>query len=334
MIKIKRTLWLPIIIWLSLFLFTFNIANYFQSAAYAAINAAYETIVNVITYYFTALYLFPRYYKSGRAFFWISLFSVATLSLLFYFIDIYTIPNIERPNTNRPPEIFHFLRYFFNLGFVFFVATSLSLMEQTNKLRESGKILTKEKLETELKLLKAQINPHFIFNALNNIYSLTYMQSKNAPESVLKLSDMLRYVFYDCSKDRVPISAEIQYIENFSAFQQMKSDFTQHIKMETALNYSNIEIAPMLFIPFIENAFKYSRIEESEEAFVHIFIKNKANKLHFSIANNISNIKPTSGSGMGINNVKHRLNIIYPNRYDLSIDESENIFKVDLKLDV
>ena len=301
---------------------------------YAAINAAYETIVNVITYYFTALYLFPRYYKNDKSFFWTSLVSVLALALLFFCIDLYVIPNTESPNPDRPPEIFHFLRYFFNLGFVFFVATSLSLIEQTNKLRESGKILSKEKLETELKLLKAQINPHFIFNALNNIYSLTYMQSKNAPESVLKLSDMLRYVFYDCSKDRVPISAEIKYIENFSAFQQMKSDFEQHIKMETALNYSNIEIAPMLFIPFIENAFKYSRIEESKEAFVNICIKNEGHQLHFYIENNISEVRPTSGSGMGINNVKHRLNIIYPNRYDLSINEEKNRFKVDLKLEV
>ena len=208
-------------------------------------------------------------------------------------------------------------------------------MEHTIRLHENEKLLTKEKLETELKLLKAQINPHFIFNALNNIYSLTYMQSKKAPESVLKLSEMLRYVFYDCNKDRVPLSAEVQYIKNFIAFQQIKSEFAQNISLKTEINGANLEIAPMLFIPFIENAFKYSRIEENESAFINIKIIHQDSKLHFIIKNSFpENNKPLPGSGMGIKNVKYRLDIIYPKKYELVINEGGGLFNIDLRLDV
>ncbi|MCY1719911.1 sensor histidine kinase [Prolixibacteraceae bacterium Z1-6] len=255
--------------------------------------------------------------------------------MLFILIDLYLLTDYRANIPDQPPVFFHFMRYFFSLGFVFFVATSLSLMEQTTKLQASEKLLTEEKLETELKLLKAQINPHFIFNALNNIYSLTYMQSKNAPESVLKLSEMLRYVFYDCNKDRVPLSAELKYIENFTAFQQMKSEYMQNITLKTSINGANIEIAPMLFIPFIENAFKYSRIEENEAAYINISLKHKDNKLHFKIKNSFSNNnKPHKGSGMGIKNVKHRLDIIYPNKYSLDIKEQDEDYSVNLSLEV
>jgi hypothetical protein len=330
--KINRKIWLPIVVWFSLFIFTFNIANYFQDARHAAINAVYETFINCMTYYFTTLVLFPRFYKNVKGYFWISLLSIIILGLLFFLIDVYFIPNTKNPDPDRPPIFFHFMRYFFNLGFVYFVATTISFMDKTTKLKEAEKVLTEEKLETELKLLKAQINPHFIFNALNNIYSLTYMQSKNAPNSVLKLSEMLRYVFYDCSKDRVPLSAELKYIENFTAFQQMKSEFTQNIRLQTEVNVGTIEIAPMLFIPFIENAFKYSRIEEHESALVDIQIKHRENNLQFIIENSIAENKPGSGSGMGIKNVEHRLDIIYPGKYELKIEKEVELFRVDLSL--
>ncbi len=334
MIKINRKIWFPILVWISLFVFIFNMANYFQPPKYALLSAAYEILSLLIMYYITTRYLFPRFYKNNKEYLYISVGSIICIATVFFFIDINFIPNFDRIEHERPPAFFHFTRYILSLGFTFFVATSVSLMEQTAKLKESEKILTAEKLETELKLLKAQINPHFIFNALNNIYSLTYMQSKNAPDSVLKLSEMLRYVFYDCSKDRVLLSAELKYIENFNAFQQMKSEFSQNISFQTEVNGENIEIAPMLFIPFIENAFKYSRVEESDEARVNISIKLNDVQLHFSIENTVPVNKPSHGSGMGIKNVRHRLDIIYPGKYELNIDEQTDFYKVDLKLEV
>lgn len=334
MIKLNRKIWLPVVLWLALFLFIFNITHFFSDMRFAFVNAAYETFINASMFYVTTKFLFPRFHKKGRKYFWISSIVFVTFAIIFTCVDHYLMPDFRTNIPNQPPTIVLFMRYIFSLGFVFFVATSLSLMEQTNKLMKSEKLLIEEKLATELKLLKAQINPHFIFNALNNIYSLTYMQSKNAPESVLKLSEMLRYVFYDCNKDRVPVSSELKYIENFIAFQQMKSEFAQNIKIESAVNGANIEIAPMLFIPFIENAFKYSRIEENESAFINIRIEHEHNKLHFNIKNTFpENNKPAPGSGMGIKNVKHRLDIIYPHTHKLHIEEKTNNYSVDLTLE-
>lgn len=330
----KRKTWIAIGFWFFLFIMHFHMSNYFQTWGNAIITASFNTITMIAMYYLTERYLFPVYYKKGKGYFIISTAFIIVFSLGFFFFDIYLMPELEKFNHVRPPIQFHFARFFIAMTFTFFVATAISLMEQTAKMKETEKVLTEEKLETELKLLKAQINPHFIFNALNNIYSLTYMKSQKAPESVLKLSEMLRYVFYDCSKDRVPLSAELNYIENFNAFQQMKSEYEQKIDLQMEKGLGHIEIAPMLFIPFLENAYKYSRIEENEDAYVKIKITNEDSKVHLSIKNSISqNVKSTHGSGIGIKNVKHRLDIIYPGKHKLKIDEQNDYFNVDLILE-
>ena len=335
MMKMNWNTAMKVIIWSGLFTIYFIMAHYSEPIKNALISAVYNTLSLFLIYKITVGYLFPNYYGNQRRYLLLSFAVILVLTALFLFINKSFIPRTRGEGYKSPPLFF---LYFWNLiatSFTFFIATSVSLMEHTIRLHENEKLLTKEKLETELKLLKAQINPHFIFNALNNIYSLTYMQSKKAPESVLKLSEMLRYVFYDCNKDRVPLSAEVQYIKNFIAFQQIKSEFAQNISLKTEINGANLEIAPMLFIPFIENAFKYSRIEENESAFINIKIIHQDSKLHFIIKNSFpENNKPLPGSGMGIKNVKYRLDIIYPKKYELVINEGGGLFNIDLRLDV
>jgi LytS/YehU family sensor histidine kinase len=192
-----------------------------------------------------------------------------------------------------------------------------------------------EKLQTELQLLKAQINPHFLFNALNNIYSLTYMKSEHAPESVLKLSEMLRYVLEDCTMEKVPIKNEVDYMQNLIGFYKMKSPGKRKIKFTSHIENMDIRIAPMLFIPFIENSFKYSRIEEDKNGYINIDLNETAGKVLFTIENSIfSARKIMNGSGKGIMNVQQRLNIIYPGKHKLTIDEREGNYTVKLEIDV
>jgi two-component system, LytTR family, sensor kinase len=333
--NMKRKIWWQILVWISLYIFFFSMSSYFQPTIQAALSSIIDTVSLLLAYLLTIHYLFPKYFKHGREYLKISIFFILVYAGLLFLIDVFVLgPYLVHPN-GKPPLIFPFMRIFMGVMFTFFVGTLVRLIEQTNLLKENEKLLIEEKLETELKLLKAQINPHFIFNALNNIYSLTYMQAKTAPESVLKLSEMLRYVFYDCSKDRVSISSEIKYIENFNAFQQMKSEYMQNISLQTDLGTNNIEIAPMLFIPFIENAYKYSRIEENEDAYVNISVKNEYEKLCFTIENSIASKNiPLAGSGTGIKNVQHRLNIIYPDKHLLSIDEKDNKYRVELSINV
>ena len=331
----KRKAWIAIGFWIFLFFMHFQMGNFFQPWNYAIISATFNTETIILMFYLTVLYLFPKYYDQGKKYFIVSSVMIIVLGTGFTLIDMDLLPEYKNIEHDKPPIQFHFARYIMMMAFTFFVGTSISLIERTTKMRETEKVLTEDKLQTELKLLKAQINPHFIFNALNNIYSLTYMKSPNAPESVLKLSEMLRYVFYDCSKDKVSLSAELNYIENFNAFQQMKSEYEQNIELKMETGLGHIEIAPMLFIPFLENAYKYSRIEENEDAYVKIRIANEDGKVHLSMKNSISqNVKSTHGSGIGIKNVKHRLNIIYPGKHRLKIDEQSDYFNVDLFLEI
>ena len=331
----KRKAWIAIGFWIFLFFIHFQMGNFFQPWNYAIIFAIFNTATIIFMFYLTVLYLFTKYYDQGKKYFIVSSIMILILGIGFTFIDMELIPDFRSIDHDKPPIQFHFARYIMMMAFTFFVGTSISLIERTTKMRETEKVLTEDKLQTELKLLKAQINPHFIFNALNNIYSLTYMQSQKAPESVLKLSEMLRYVFYDCSKDKVSLSAELNYIENFNAFQQMKSEYEQNIELKMETGLGHIEIAPMLFIPFLENAYKYSRIEENEDAYVKIRIAYEGGKVHLSMKNSISqNVKSTHGSGIGIKNVKHRLDIIYPGKHKLKIDEQSDCFNVDLILEI
>ncbi len=332
---IGRKLWVKSIAWILLFGFIFSMANYFYPTKLAIIRAFCDTLFLFIVYMVSIKLIFPRYFSNLKKYSIITVLFILTISFLFFLFDTHFLINLKKIEFTAPPLFFKYFRLVTTSSFVCFIGTSVGLIEHNQRLIENEKLLIEEKLETELKLLKAQINPHFIFNALNNIYSLTYMQSKNAPDSVLKLSEMLRYVFYDCNKDKVPLSSEIKYIKNFSAFQQMKSEYKQNITIESGAGVSGVEIAPMLYIPFIENAFKYSRIEEDKEAYVNIAISKDENQVLFSIKNSVpKGDKPLSGSGMGIKNVQHRLAIIYPNRHELSFDEKEDCYAIKLSIEI
>lgn len=333
MAKLNRKSWIIIGGWFFLFFFLFNMLNYFQPWQIALYNACFELFAIIFMYYFTSYYLFPKFYKYGTNYIVISMVTVLVFSVILALIYLWLVPELKI-DKERPPKFFHFFRFFTTLGFSYFVSTSVNLINQATKYKENEKVLMEEKLQTELKLLKAQINPHFIFNALNNIYSLTFMKADNAPDSILKLSEMLRYVFYDCSKDKVQLSAEMKYVENFVSFQQMKSEHEQKISLHEDID-SSVEVAPMLLIPLIENAFKYSRIEEEEHAFVDIGIQKKGDLLRCTIENSIPpENKVSSGSGMGIKNVEHRLQIIYPGKYELKINEQEDVYQVLLTLNL
>jgi LytS/YehU family sensor histidine kinase len=174
-----------------------------------------------------------------------------------------------------------------------------------------------------------------MFNALNNIYSLSYTGSAKAPVSILKLSEMLRYVLDDCSKDNVPLSSEINYIENYITFQKLKSGHEQNISFYHQEITNEVEISPMLLIPFIENSFKYSRVEDDLDAWVKLSIEYKPHQILFSIENSIpATGKPASGSGMGIKNVNNRLDLLYPYKYHMDIRENNNSYLINLKLDI
>jgi sensor histidine kinase YesM len=192
----------------------------------------------------------------------------------------------------------------------------------------------------ELRYLKSQINPHFLFNALNNIYSMVYTHDNNAADGVLKLSEMLRYVLVDCQAEMIPLSKEIKYIENFIDFQMMRMAGPRDVVLEQEVEKEDFMIAPMLLQPIIENCFKYSRLETHPEGYVHISIQQIGSGFRFvaenTIARNAMPIVSNGGeekkSGIGQKNVQQRLMLHYGENYKFDIQQDKELYKVKIEL--
>lgn len=297
------------------------------------------SVVNLIlattVFYMNGLWLFPAFFEKRRYGLYIlfNLVALVLLSHIFFKLDVLLVRNfIIKEFPESMPSYFPYLRIFTLLISVNLISLIFSLIYKVRSQELTEKQLSEEKLSTEVRLLKAQINPHFIFNSLNNIYSLAYSKSDQAPEAVLKLSEMLRYVYYDCSRDEVTLSAELDYIKNYIAFQQMKSPHTQNISLESEGVNEGFRIAPMLFIPFVENSFKYSKIEDQNDASVKIELQTEGDVLLFKIANTHPENGHSPGSGMGIENVRNRLALTYPGKHELIIRDEVNLFEVEMKI--
>lgn len=196
--------------------------------------------------------------------------------------------------------------------------------------------LEKEKLETEVKFLKSQINPHFLFNALNNIYTLTLIKSEAAPEHLLRLSGMLRYMLYDGNTETVPLQKEIDYLRSYISLVMLKDSSGLNVSVELDESRPHIPIAPLLLLPFVENAFKHSQIEDTSRGWIAIRLQTHPQGLAFSVRNSRPQLTYTKDQvgGIGLENVRRRLALIYPDRHQLHIQASDTEFAITLEITV
>jgi two-component system LytT family sensor kinase len=191
-----------------------------------------------------------------------------------------------------------------------------------------------EKLEAEIQFLKSQINPHFLFNALNNIYTLTLLKSNQAPEQLLKLSEMLRYMLYDCKADRVPLHKEIAYLRNFISLQLLKDSRGMNVKVQLDESRPAMQLAPLLLVPFVENAFKHSRVEDLHHGWIDIKLQTKEQQLDFWVHNSLPKSVGSKDKvgGIGLKNVRRQLELLYPDRHDLQLLADGEVFSIHLQL--
>lgn len=261
---------------------------------------------------------------------------LAALFVAFYLALFREPPpeNVHRgPRGLRPPIFMHL-----GQGLLLFIAYLLGLfIEGIHFLQKKEKeaILSKnEALQSELKLLKSQINPHFLFNTLNNIYALAAIDSNKTQQSISYLSDMLRYVLYECERPLVSPQKEVKYMEDYIKLFSLKSSKKYPIKLETQIIEPTINMAPMVLIPFVENAIKHSHIEKIKDAFISIFLKVTKEAIHFEIENNMPKkaISKDNIGGIGLENVRKRLAILYPKNHELKIKENNHIFRVELTI--
>ncbi|HLV23465.1 MAG TPA: sensor histidine kinase [Moheibacter sp.] len=205
------------------------------------------------------------------------------------------------------------------------------LIEYYIKKEQESQIIERKRIESELSFLKAQLNPHFLFNALNSIYFLIDGNRKRSKEVLIKFSDLLRYQLYDCSMEKTNLNAEISFLKDYVDLEKIRNDENIQVEFCQTGNFEPYIISPLLLIPFVENAFKFVSREPNGSGFIKINItETDMGWLEFTVENSFSSRKEKPVGGLGIANVKRRLELLYPNKNELQIWEKGNVHKVKL----
>lgn len=223
---------------------------------------------------------------------------------------------------------------FLDIGSATAVAATIKLLKGKLESERREQALIREKLQSELNFLRAQTNPHFLFNTLNNIYALARKQSNQTAPVVLKLSQLLRFMLYECNKPQIPISDELKIIEDYIDLERLRYGNRLEVNIEQSIDDPRQMIAPLLLLPFVENAFKYGASESRFEVRIDMKLYLENEQLSFKISNTYDRDKQVSGEGIGLSNVQRQLELIYPDQHRLTIKEKEQQFSVELLLNL
>ena len=277
--------------------------------------------ITIATTYTFNYYLIPKYLLKNRI--WLfSLLSFYSLVISFYFISLIIFPFMVLGTRSVNMETLDrsFLDIYFlvvGMYMVILIAILIKLLKFSYEKQTLNLQLLKEKTEAELEMLRSQINPHFLFNTLNNIYTLSLKKSEQTPEVVLKLSDMLDYLLYESNSNLVPLKKEITLIENYLYLQQIRFGNRLKVNFKKNINSKEQQIAPMLLLPFVENSFKHGVGKHRNSAWINIELSTDIGNIEFYVSNSQSEIEPDKNSntsgGIGLYNVRKRLNLIYAN---------------------
>jgi hypothetical protein len=289
-------------------------------------------------FYVFYLYFIPKFFLQRRmwAFFLFTLLSFALLSAFSHFLhnlcESHSIrgPHSHRFSGNEAPIVFQAFMFIRHNLIPFFLSFSLAMILGIS---HRWKKTEKEKLRAELAFLKSQINPHFLFNTLNGIYSLALEKSDDTPQAIVKLSGMMRYVITEATAEFVPLEKEIGYLSDFVALQQIRFGETLRVDFEISAQPDGDEIAPLLLIPLFENAFKYG-VNPEMDSQITIRLILQDHNLKLFIRNRLVGIPhvPENQTGMGLRNTTERLKLTYPGHHQLKIKEESGFYQVELTL--
>ena len=215
-------------------------------------------------------------------------------------------------------------------------STMLKIAADWTRSSRERQRLEAQNLQSELRFLRSQVNPHFLFNTLNSLYALTLKRSDRAPETVLKLSDMMRYMLYDSNARLVLLREEVDYVRNYLDLEKLRHGDEADIRLVIDGEIAEQRIAPMLFITFVENAFKHGLAKMLSEGYVHIALLIEGDEIRFHLENAKPSIDVADGKpgGIGLENVQRRLDLLYDQRYELHTLETEDTYAVDLYLNL
>ncbi|AKP53732.1 Putative signal transduction histidine kinase [Cyclobacterium amurskyense] len=296
----------------------------------------------IIFYLINIIWLIPKLIFQ-RKYLKYALFLTSFLALYIFFqytfMDFSPIGG-DRPSPRFPDgkrQMFFWIPSFFRFILIMALGTVIELITKFEQEHKKFDELERQKIIKELNFLKNQLNPHFLFNALNNIYSLASRKSENTTPSIMLLSNMLRYVLYESGKDKVPIHQEVDFIKNYVNLEKLKfsDNNAPQIKCYFSLTNENYTVEPLLFITLIENAFKHG-ISYVTPSFILISFKEDNNEILLSVINSIGkrddrNIN-TNKTGVGIENLKKRLKLLYPGKHSFKQIHENSTFKAFLKI--
>jgi len=287
--------------------------------------------------YFVLYFLLPRFLLSGK--YWNFLLWILASSFAIGIIQRYVAYNIDYPiyyPQALADPFFYFpkvVKMFVAIYPVTFVAVAIKLLKYWYANQQAQQVLTQQKLQAELKFLKTQIHPHFLFNTLNNLYALTLKKSERAPEMVLKLSELINYMLYECTSDVVPLTKEVKFIRNYGDIEKMRYGDKLDIDIRVTGDINDRKIAPLVLLPFVENCFKHGASEELQQSWVKVSIDIQPQVTLMKVENNKASENGThKKEGIGIQNVKRRLDLIYPDQHELRIINGQETFLVILTI--
>ncbi len=298
--------------------------------------------MQIVASYFIAYFWIPRFIKTKKY-----ILAILVFCGVIYLLGVVSrilVVHVGEPIIRIPPfeqesiqEIFTDYRWLLAkyipnilLNSLVFVAVKYYFEDEREKSKKLS--LSKEKTEIELKTLKAQLNPHFLFNTLNNIYSLSIDNSPKTSESIGKLSEILDHVLYRCNTKFVTLSSEIELLKNYISLEKLRYDDRLQVSFTIAVE-NDTEIPPLILLSLVENAFKHGAGEDSGSPKITIHISNKDDEFEFHISNTISADEELKGEeSIGLSNIRKQLALIYKNNYSLDIYPTENDFTVVLKI--
>jgi two-component system LytT family sensor kinase len=296
--------------------------------------------VKIIFTYYTLYFLLPRFLLHGaylEFFLWFLLSSFIAGLAQRYIAFTFDYP-VYYPQALNDPFLYFpkIVKTFVGIYPVTLTAVAIKLLRYWYTNQKAQQILTQEKLQAELKFLKTQIHPHFLFNTLNNLYALTLKKSEKAPETVLKLSELINYMLYECRSDEVSLSQEIKFIRNYIDIEKMRYGDKLDVDIRVTGAVTDRKIAPLILLPFVENCFKHGAGEDLQQSWVKVTIDSHADHLIIKVENSKSTDNGHSTNreeGIGIQNVKRRLDLLYHEKHELKIMNGAETFLVILSID-
>ncbi len=305
-------------------------SNYFQTLFFVGLLMP----VTISTTYFLNYYLVPKYLMRDRYGFFILYFIYTLLGSLFMEMMIAMLTFIVMAEVrikDMSPASIDIFFLLASLLMVVFLGVAIKMLLHWRRSKEEYEKLMRDKVEAELKFLKIQLNPHFLFNTLNNLYYLTTEKSDKAPQAILQLSEMLDYVMHSSKSVFVPLEKELKQVENYIALELLRYEDRVNITTKFSGDLNTYEIGPMILITLIENAFKHGVMPIAGKAWINFIVEEKEGSLCISISNSASNTKP--GNGIGLENLRSQLHHLYKDGYQLNVENTKsNEFSVNLIL--